>query len=339
MDGQTFSGTTQARANHVHIVGRFDSPFPGAERGLAQLATQLRAQVPVTLWADSPGHPVYGEGAVRVIATYAGRYPTGGTLVVAGTHVTLGPWVAQAKFSRVIVYYNLALPGALFAQVEELGSRFGVEVEVAYASASLKLSTGLPGAVVYSPINAAAFPIKTHEARSHCVIGRMSRDEPEKFHADDASVYAAWCAQGHRVRLMGATCQRDALVGIGGVEMLPHGAEDMAAFYQSLDIFFYRTGAWVETYGRVVAEAMANGLPVVVARRGGYAELIVDGENGYLFDTNDQAVGILTRLGKDAGLRQRIGSAARASMLAHEARYGESSQRFFTAAQATHGND
>jgi len=42
-----------------------------------------------------------------------------------------------------------------------------------------------------------------------------------------------------------------------------------------------------ETWGRCVTEAMAAGLPVIGENRGGVAEQIIDGVNGYLVDPND----------------------------------------------------
>ena len=56
---------------------------------------------------------------------------------------------------------------------------------------------------------------------------------------------------------------------------------------------------------------MACGLPVVCHSHGGYADWIKHGDNGFLFDTSDEARGILARLVADAPLRRRIGFNAR----------------------------
>ena len=45
-----------------------------------------------------------------------------------------------------------------------------------------------------------------------------------------------------------------------------------------------------EPFGFSVVEAMACGTPVVARRRGSMAEIIRDGENGFLVDTVDEAV-------------------------------------------------
>jgi glycosyltransferase involved in cell wall biosynthesis len=318
----------------VHILGRFDSLQPGAERGMLELARQLRAHTHVDLWSDHPAHPHYAALGIRTITTFGGQFPNRGTLVMAGTHITLGLWAQSAKFDRVIIFYNLLQHNVLFSLIESLRDQFNVDPELMFASESLKLSTGLLGLVDYSPIDLSQYSAKHHSVSVAPVIGRMSRDVPEKFHADDAKLYAALCAQGARVRMMGALCQHDALGHIAGVELLAYGAQNMAAFFHSLDIFFYRTGAWGETYGRVVAEAMAAGLPVVVARGGGYAELIEHGVTGYVVDNQSQAYDALMHLMQDPTLRAQMGLAAHESIRQHEQRCLTRRLAFFNAATA-----
>jgi glycosyltransferase involved in cell wall biosynthesis len=60
---------------------------------------------------------------------------------------------------------------------------------------------------------------------------------------------------------------------------------DLAAAYASGDVFAY-TGA-DETYGNVVAEAMASGLPVVAPKSGGVVDLVEQGITGYLYPPED----------------------------------------------------
>jgi glycosyltransferase involved in cell wall biosynthesis len=56
---------------------------------------------------------------------------------------------------------------------------------------------------------------------------------------------------------------------------------------------------------------MACGLAVVCHKRGGYAEWIEDGRNGFLFDTQQEALEIVLKLKEDPALRERVGKAAR----------------------------
>jgi glycosyltransferase involved in cell wall biosynthesis len=303
----------------LHIVGRFDSAQPGAENGLAELATQLMPHMPVKLWSDSPAHPKYAPLGVQTIALFGGRVPRGGTLLWAGTHMRFLPWLAHTRFDRVVLFYNLAQHAELFDQVAHLQGVLGREVEILYAGSGLRLSVGLPGLVDYSPVDVSRYTPKVHVDTPHAVVGRMSRDIPEKFHADDPALFAAICAQGCKVRMMGALNQQSRYEGRPAVELLRYGGETMEGFNASLDIFFYRTGEWMETYGRVVPEAMAAGLPVVVAQNCGAAELIEQGVTGFVVQDNGQAYAAIMRLARDTALRKDMGQAARKAVEAHEA--------------------
>jgi glycosyltransferase involved in cell wall biosynthesis len=62
--------------------------------------------------------------------------------------------------------------------------------------------------------------------------------------------------------------------------------EDLAHAYASSDIFVFPSPN--ETFGNVVLEAMASGLPVIAPRSGGVIDSIVNGENGFLFDCENK---------------------------------------------------
>jgi glycosyltransferase involved in cell wall biosynthesis len=62
------------------------------------------------------------------------------------------------------------------------------------------------------------------------------------------------------------------------------------------------------------SEAGSYGLPVVAARSGAFPELVEDDRTGLLFEPGDARAlaDALERLLRDAGLRRRLGEAARA---------------------------
>jgi phosphatidylinositol alpha 1,6-mannosyltransferase len=61
--------------------------------------------------------------------------------------------------------------------------------------------------------------------------------------------------------------------------------EDLSRAYASADIFVFPSTT--ESFGNVVLEAQASGLPSVVAAEGGVMELVTDGETGFLSKPQD----------------------------------------------------
>jgi glycosyltransferase involved in cell wall biosynthesis len=88
------------------------------------------------------------------------------------------------------------------------------------------------------------------------------------------------------------------------------GAE-LAAAYASADVFVFPSTT--DTFGNVILEAQASGLPCVVSDQGGPRELVEDGVDGFVTRGGDEA-GLCTAvrcLCTDQVLRQRMGEAAR----------------------------
>ena len=90
---------------------------------------------------------------------------------------------------------------------------------------------------------------------------------------------------------------------------------EMLDFYRSLDVYVCASRS--EGTPNPCLEAAACGLPVVTTRVGNMPELIRDGENGFFVEREVAAIaGKLARLRDDPGLRDRLGRAARAAVVA-----------------------
>jgi len=85
--------------------------------------------------------------------------------------------------------------------------------------------------------------------------------------------------------------------------------DDLPRAYASADAFLFCSGT--DTYGQVILEAAASGLPVVAVAEGGPATLIENRHTGLLCRPDaDQIAGTLLRLASSPELREQLGSAA-----------------------------
>ncbi|MBI5960707.1 MAG: glycosyltransferase family 1 protein [Chloroflexi bacterium] len=115
-----------------------------------------------------------------------------------------------------------------------------------------------------------------------------------------------------------------ALVGDGAerdnLEMLFEGTNavftgymygnDLADAYASADIFVFPGPS--ETFGQVVQEALASGLPAVIINQGGIIDLVTDGVNGFVCPADPNAFAqAVKRLQDSPDLRQRMSRQSR----------------------------
>jgi len=85
--------------------------------------------------------------------------------------------------------------------------------------------------------------------------------------------------------------------------------EDLPRAYASADAFLFCSGT--DTYGQVILEAAASGLPVVAVAQGGPATLIENRHTGLLCRPDaDQIAGTLLQLASSPELRRQLGDAA-----------------------------
>jgi glycosyltransferase involved in cell wall biosynthesis len=195
---------------------------------------------------------------------------------------------------------------------------------------------------LYNPIDLAAYATASRSAEvrralgaadGDTLIGTVGRIHPRK----DLQTFveaAALAAEGRpraRFVIVGAAegaaeeayldQVRATSVRLGIAErLLFAGARrDMPATFKAMDVFVLSSRH--EGFGRVVAEAMAAGVPSVVTREGALPELIADGVDGF---TAAPAVpgdfaSKMSRLIDDPALRERLGAAARQRAAAFDA--------------------
>jgi glycosyltransferase involved in cell wall biosynthesis len=91
--------------------------------------------------------------------------------------------------------------------------------------------------------------------------------------------------------------------------------EELAAAYASSDIFVFPSTT--DTFGNVIIEAQASGIPVIVSDSGGPKELVENQTNGLVTKSHDvdDFAGAIRTLVTDPELRQRMGNRARESVI------------------------
>jgi hypothetical protein len=307
-------------APQIHVVCRLTS-IGGTERRALNLFRCLSGHAQVELWSTEPALALYTANFPARLITQNDA-PSGGTLVLVGTYFSCGEWLEKATFDRIVICHNLAeeYPSlmARLIQIEENESH--PRVELTFPSRLFKHAARLPGQVEYSPVDVTKFRRRAPRTPSNnLIIGRHGRDDWLKFHPNDPSFLRTLMTRGHRVRILGGTCIAEAFVYDAGPrpELLPLGAEDPTEFLGSLDVFIYRKHPeFFETGGTAILEAMAMELPVIAfPEQCGVAELIEHGRNGYLVNSETEAIQFVDRLSADVALRERIGSAARATVV------------------------
>lgn len=300
----------------IHLINPM-TEVAGSELRVVELYNILKEVAEVTVWSEWVPDPSLSRAVqIRRLRPRRGQFPLTGTLVFVGFWFAVGRWAWLSLARRRIILCNtMPKQPDFFGIMCKRVSCGGIwPVEFAYSGFEVARAIGLPGPVLVSPIDLERFrPRKEGFCGGTFRVGRVSRDVVDKHHEGAPALYRRLISAGCTVRIMGGTILRKWIPDPPlGLELLPLCAEDSAAFMQGLDCFLYRTNdRWFETFGRVIFEAMACGLPVVAHRRGGYSQFLHDGEDALLFDTDEEAFQLVMRLRSDAALRARIARNAR----------------------------
>ena len=215
-----------------------------------------------------------------------------------------GPAAERASLALTSRFYSFAR--ALFAPNMDLVRM-------------LEARTGRPCHLMPRGVDTALFrPAEPRPAAAPLSIGFVGRLSVEKNVRLLAQVEEALVAAGigdFTIDIAGSGSERGWLVS-NIARLRDHGTlrgEDLARFYSSLDIFAFPSVT--DTYGNVVQEAMASGVPCVVTDKGGPAAIVRHDDTGWIASSPESFCQAVVDLAAAPCIRRRLGRAARSAML------------------------
>ena len=150
------------------------------------------------------------------------------------------------------------------------------------------IAAGLPAERIVVKPNFVADPglpdLGADDSRAGALfVGRLS---PEK---GVATLLAAWANIEVPLFVVGDGPLRSTLEAAAGAMIAYRGrlAAELVNEAMRGARFLVMPSEWYETFGMVIAEAFANGLPVIASRLGAMAEIVEDGVTGLLFTPGD----------------------------------------------------
>jgi len=159
--------------------------------------------------------------------------------------------------------------------------------EVQKAALKYESFCDVPTRMTGNYIDPSWFPFVERPSDAGVVIGRLSRAAEEKYPEDFPVFYEALDIPEVRFRVMAWSPRLSEKYAWHNFdqrwELLTGQSERTVEFLQSLDLFIYPLGhTFTESWGRSTVEAMLTGAIPLVPEGHNFAELIIDGETGFI---------------------------------------------------------
>lgn len=179
----------------------------------------------------------------------------------------------------------------------------------------LEEATGKPSRLMLRGVDCGLFdPARRRRTDAAFVCGYVGRLSPEKAvrRLREVSLALAQAGVGdYRIEAAGDGSERAWLQAhvprfrwLGVLK-----GEELARAYADFDVFAFPSET--DTYGNVVQEAMASGVPCVVMNAGGPAAIVQHGVTGLVCNTPAELAGGVVELARRPALRTQMGKAAR----------------------------
>jgi phosphatidylinositol alpha 1,6-mannosyltransferase len=179
----------------------------------------------------------------------------------------------------------------------------------------LRQGTGKPTFLMQRGVDATLFePEKRSRKDDVLTIGFVGRLSPEKnvrVLRDIALALRQAGIQRFRISVVGEGHEREWLrQNVPNVELAGMlFGDDLARAYANMDIFAFPSQT--DTFGNVVLESLASGVPAVVMPGGGPKYIVMDGVTGFVAGTDAEFLQRVMELAGNEDLRERMGARAR----------------------------
>lgn len=147
-------------------------------------------------------------------------------------------------------------------------------------------------------------------------VGRLTPEKNVRFLADIGAALESAGVRAFEFRLVGQGSE-DAWLRANVPNAVLTGVlrgEPLAQEYANMDVFVFPSKT--DTYGNVVAEALASGVPVVVMPEGGPKFLVESGVNGFVATSDDNFIQCVSTLMLHRDQVSRMSQTARSSAYA-----------------------
>jgi glycosyltransferase involved in cell wall biosynthesis len=169
--------------------------------------------------------------------------------------------------------------------------------------------------LIRGALDADEFPFRPrlHAAGEEFVVGRISRPDPSKFHADLWRLFECIPYRPLKVRVLGWSAQVEAKLGAPPpwAEVLAPGDESVEQFLRSIHCLVQVNGGSRENWPRVGLEALASGTPLIVENAWGWREMVRHTVDGLTAAGIDEIPTLIGKLANDPPYRSTLARAGR----------------------------
>jgi glycosyltransferase involved in cell wall biosynthesis len=286
-------------------------------RHLKTLGAALKTFQPDLIHVTGPGHMgmlgalLARELRVPLVASWHTNVHEFGTRrlqkMMPGLPSGIVDWTERAALDLAIRFYRLAK--VLFAPNPEL-------IQL------LAARTGKPVHLMQRGIDVEQFsPLRRPSGKRPFTIGYVGRLSAEKNVRLLAEIDAVLRQAGlteHQFLIVGEGSERawlrEHIPGAHSPGLLR--GEELALAYASMDAFVFPSET--DTFGNVILEAAASGVPSVVSAHGGPKFLVEAGTTGFVAKDAGECAAAVAGLIRDPNLREQMGVAARGHALGRQ---------------------